>query len=448
MGEGFGSPLFFKTNQNKFKMRHAVKSRDRDLMAILGYRNGYAKPEYTGEEVIFRSLRQREGGKMTGNFQSIPGVDRILIPKFERNEEGQVRFVNDSTGKPVLEEAIICYVPGARSIFLEEIMEYSGLTEKEIYDQRVEDLQFHDSVLIRVGRHEVNKLAYLRATNLNRDIDPKVRRGVPTFYELNKEKLSENRRNSNLDKATIISQVTSLIQDDRKETIWVMFAALRELTLAKVRDRFTYSEAEDYVLLTAMRKPEKVAELMKPEMVQRMSIMQAVESGHLTVEHDGAVKTKSDETIAMVGNGGNVIDSVMNMASKPQIAEIVLSVRDVFAGFGKAVRKESGEVNKLKAQIAEMKEAKDEGVTLSEKVTGAAMTAKDPLEIEDIIRGLCKGDEPKIELGMNRWVKDLKGNDFVPSKDLNDGKTWDIKTLGEFFSQNPDHYKEFLEKVA
>ncbi len=428
-------------------MRNSVKTKDRDLMTILGYRNGYAKPEYTGEEVVFRTLREREGGKMNGNFQSIPGVDRILVPKFTQ-EDGEVKIIKDSEGRVVMEESVICYVPGARSIFLEEIMEYSGLTEREVYDQRVEDLQFHDSVLIRVGRHEVNKLAYLRATNLNRDIDSKMRRGVPTFYELNKEKISENRKRSNLDKATVISEITSLIQTDRKETIWVMFAALRELTLKQARERFSYSEAEDYLLMTAMRKPEKVDELFKPEMVQRMSVMQAVESGYLIVGADGAVRTPTDETIAIVGRGGNVVEAVMNMANTVQLGQIVLAVRDVFASFGKKVRQETGEINKLKAQLAEHQEAKAEGKTLAEKITGAGMTAKDPLEIEEVIRGLCHGEEPKLQLGTNRWVKDIEGNNFVPSKDLNEGKSWDIKTIAEFFSKNPDHYKEFLEKVA
>jgi hypothetical protein len=65
-----------------------------------------------------------------------------------------------------------------------------------------------------------------------------------------------------------------------------------------------------------------------------------------------------------------------------------------------------------------------------------------------MIHGMASEEGGNIfVIEMGRWVKDGKDNDLLPDKAENNGKTWSIDTLSEFYHNNPGEYKKLLSRV-
>jgi len=419
-------------------------------MDILGLTNEFAKKGYSKKIIQFRTIR---GHQMAYDFKrrdykidtrtqdlhfSVPPVDEIVIPRFEIGENGKVKQLEGTT------KTLIAYVRGASSIFVDEIMEQFGFNSRDEVFEQAEEIRFFNESL-NLAPHEVAKIAYLRATNLNRDVSDEFRSGSPTFYEFDTSEISAKRVKNRLRNAKVEAYALEMIEKNQLTTQWGIFSCAKNLTISKAKEMFSLFEVQDFILSWAKDDPTGFDDMANSsDTLDRMYVMQALEEKYFKVSPDGRIHDETDEHVATVGAGGSPTDAIINQMDEESFRRLRKKMEGVFLEMADKHIDETEEMQRLRAENERLKHYKEIADTVKpetlDKVTGEVSVE----EATRILKGLAA--EERLTIHANRWIKE-NSESLLPPNEENNDKTWCFDTLPLYYSKNPGAFRELKRKL-
>jgi len=420
-------------------------------MELLGYTNPLAAKGYDKKLIEFRTIRghqlvynskknQHEVDNRTMNLHfSVPECDEIVVPRLDEN------------GKPIpgdFRRAIIAYVKGADSIFIDEIMEQNGYQTQKDALENAEPINFYDEALYCSFR-EVNKIAYLRATNLNADVKGEMREGSPTFYEYDTTSISEKRVKETIQGAKVKSYVLDMIEKGQTTTQWGVFVVSKNISLKKAQEQFSLPQVQDFILSWVEKDPVSFDKMLNdPSTTDRMYAIQAIAEGFYSVRQDGEIRNQKDEVLAIAGLNGNPAEALMNQMDESQLRDMRREMSPKFFTFTEKEVSESERIQQLIRENEKLQKYKEMADTVDAEKLDKVVGEVSKTDATKMIHGMASEEGGNIfVIEMGRWVKDGKDNDLLPDKAENNGKTWSIDTLSEFYHNNPGEYKKLLSRV-
>jgi hypothetical protein len=405
-------------------------------MKALGYRNDFFDPQsQTGEHVTFITIRQvnKKNGQ---TFITVPGVDKILIPALDLDgkaiqENGRVKLV----------EAKIAYIPGAPSIFVDEIMEMTGRKEEEKVLAEAQDISIFDGVL-RVPRHEINKIAFMRATGRNRDCKNNPS-GFPTFREWNQAIEAKMRLDSVVPRFDVTSRITHMIQEKQHTALWLIYSVLENQPVAVAKQVVDLNIMQLHLLKKADTQPELIVKALEDESYQdRMIILQAFYTGELVEDINGNVKTIDGKQVSFVARGASQVDAVHASISKEEMQALRQRIGTIFQRQMVADAKENAKIKSLEQEIERLKSIQAIGKNVD--LNKAADGVYDAVTLEDAKAFVLGLIEKNVITKQIKWL----GGDILPNIEYCKDNKWSIDTLSEFLHKNPDQLKLMNQQLA
>lgn len=221
----------------------------------------------------------------------------------------------DKNGKGDTENAynrLIAYMPGAKSIFVDEWEEHE---KKRLAERKnIEPIRFKLGFLT-VSANERNKLHYLQLCDFNRDI-PNRLGGNIIYREVDRELLSQKA----MDVDKMLVKAKFFVQEFPIEEVRVFAIA----TAKTKGEADAYRTMEEYSLRYAMKvKAEKTPKLFAERMLDGKSkakavIFKALDKGIIKVDANETEIgwSSNDESIIDAPAGMNVIEHFADLASK------------------------------------------------------------------------------------------------------------------------------------
>jgi len=406
------------------------------LMDVLGYLNPYAA---TPKDVVeFRTVR--ENNKRNGDtFVMIPGVSRIMVPKILENE-----FVYQPDGKTmVMEEAVIAYVPGAQSIFASEIISTKSCKDLQEVFSRAQDILIYDGTEIIQG-HEINRIAFLRATSNNKD--SKSAKGTALFYEYDKNALAKQFLANEAPKIKVVAKVQQWIDDNREISLWAMFANLQNLTVGEAMSRYSYEQVKAEMLYRAKWTPEVIEKMANDKKeIDRIFVIMAIHDKYYDELSDGSVYDKGGVLIARKGQGGSVIDAILAQIQEDQLKDLRVDMAENFKSHANKFDSQSKEIEKLRKQNALLEQKLSLAGKISSKdLIAASKGAPTDEQVQHLVDSWLDAEL------ITRNIKWLKGAVMPPDEvhPSGTGKAWDIEILTRYYQANPAEFWVAYEKYA
>ena len=409
-------------------------SKDTPLMDILGYVNPFVG---LGKETVeFRAVRVHD--KRNGDtFVKVPGTSKIQVPRIQ---DGEIVLQHD--GKTmVMEEAVIAFIPGARSIFASEIISTKTCKDFEEVIQRAIDIDVFDGAKV-VQAHEINEVAYLRACSYN--TDNLVSRGTPIIYEYDKSAEARKFLKSEMPRLKVVEKVKQWIEENRENALWAMFANFQNLTIAVAQERYTYEQVQAQMLYKAKHSPEQVEEMASSQKaIDRTFVLMALHTRFYDELPDGSIYSKDGIQVARKGQGGNVVDAILNQLKDEQLKDLRVAMTSQF----------KSHANKFDSQSLEIENLKKQNEILTAKLgvaktipTNDLISASKGIPTEENALALI---EKMIEEGkMTRKIQWLSG-EGVPGKELNPLKpdtAFNAESLTAYYLSNPVEFWELYNK--
>ena len=413
-------------------------------MEALSLLNPFYDPELQdGEFVNFTTIR-KENKRNGGTFLIVPGSCRVLIPELDENNKPKPERESmplNKGGKMKLVEEIIVYIPGESSIFLSDIVAGKKNGDEDEIKQRAEDILIVGGSE-KVPRHEINRIAYLRACQSNADIKFGGSK-FPTIKEYHKKIAAAAYFEKHIPRFGVSSKVTQLIEDGKTMQLWLLYAFLKNMSVSDVKKITDPNIMKLELMKKAEVAPEALDKVFEDQnTTNKVYVMQAFYDGLLTVDSNGSVKNKDGHQVAFVALGANQADATHSQIEAKYLHELKTAIGPLFHAEIVKEKQDNAKIARLEAEVERLRNLQKIGTTV------------DPQKLKDVMyTAVSKEDAEKFLLGLvatglvSRTANWLKGDCLPPTESYTkkDIKTWNIDMLSEFLSENPSYYHDMLK---
>jgi len=276
-----------------------------------------------------------------------------------------------------------------------------------------------------------------------------MREGSPTFYEYDTTSISEKRVKETIQGAKVKSYVLDMIEKGQTTTQWGVFVVSKNISLKKAQEQFSLPQVQDFILSWVEKDPVSFDKMLNdPSTTDRMYAIQAIAEGFYSVRQDGEIRNQKDEVLAIAGLNGNPAEALMNQMDESQLRDMRREMSPKFFTFTEKEVSESERIQQLIRENEKLQKYKEMADTVDAEKLDKVVGEVSKTDATKMIHGMASEEGGNIfVIEMGRWVKDGKDNDLLPDKAENNGKTWSIDTLSEFYHNNPGEYKKLLSRV-
>jgi hypothetical protein len=414
-------------------------------MELLGYLSPYAGEGVKRKDTVeFRTFKKpnRRNGK---TYMVIDGSCRIRIPKLQKQVEkgGGITWklvTNKFTGEVEMEESTILYIPGTRSIFLDDLREETGSKDDELL-KRAAAIEIYDGA-VTCSYNEQNKIAYLRVFGGNAESRGRMKdQHVMLVYEKDMSSVAQRYVRENLPKHDVIGFVTERIKSGQNAPLWAILAAIRNQSIKDCREIFyetTMMQAQ--VMKLAKDDPKRLEPIIfSEEGHNKIVILEAIEKGLVKQLADQWV-TPEGKGLAYINKGADPIEALVRLIPYAELEALKSKVGDILEGLASDLKERDAYIEQLIARNKQLeKEAELSRAIPTQKLKEMANDkgySKD--QIEEVFAGIkeANGKAP-VEFNPPHWFK----SDYFPKNE--DGTLKSYRP-----NQLVDHYLEHQSDFA
>lgn len=412
---------------------------------------GYVNPNTTGnrKNVQFKLLvrKPKKHNRMLSTF--IQPIDNIIMPR--RTEDG-TGFEVDANGDYIMEEVEIAFIPGQSSIFVDEIMDRTKWT-REVLEKKLHVIEVTDETIVCAAT-DINKIAYLRACNYNKDNKYRNPRKPIRFTEFNKEIESLQRAEKYKKHNEIRFTVKNLVDNNEHSKMRAMVAALTNKSIRDIQRLYSIPDLEIYLYDTAEKRPQDIEKVINdPRVIKKMTIIEAIAEG-VIIQTDREFRVGS-EVIHVIQRGENPVEAMVNRLSGAQVKLIETKLLPI--------KQKIREQEKSKDQIIEEQKRQIEQLTNGGQKQAAEESGEPRNPTENKVYAPPLIENPKAyfeslaEDGVidmvNKSLKQCKHPEFPKMNPLKpdvkrERKAYTIDELVEIYKDHPEYLSSFFESIS
>jgi hypothetical protein len=427
--------------------KEALSRKYASKMELLGFVNPFVADQFGGKKTItFKTERSidpffksRERWE-TDLFVTIPGVDRIHVPKIK---DGQIQ-VSQITGEVELEEATICHIPGTKSIFVDELLEMKvGQNVTDVL-KRARAIDIYSENLTCLPS-QMSLVSYLRACSWNKDNSWRRHDAAVKFFEDDKTLNASSYLSKSLHQGKILSFIEDSISKGSNAPLWAIFSSWKNMSIRDCKSRFEIPVMQAELHILARSKPEVIASLASTEHGEKkIFLLEAIDRGHIVRAQDRWV-SKEGNILAVISPGAQAIEALVMGIDREEYEKVKVLVGDLLRDLTEKERERDSEIERLKKQIESLQKESliSKNIPAEQlrklEVEGSKVTAED---VEKTIKRFI--EDGVVEYTEPCWHRCK----FFPNSTKKDGtlKSFRIEDLVNHFMENKEDYGKFVSE--